>query len=273
MRGVAGIFEADGAGVGQSGDQVAGRLLAIELAAPAMDDQGRMLDPVEQSAHVLADQACPDGSDRIGIVAREFEAGPVGELAVLRRHRLGEDRLPGGQCEALEIVADGEAAGLAGLGREAQIPLVVVADAGGHVDDDRPGEAVPGRAGEDVPEDGRAERPADSDRALKVQGSGQLGDVRRHPLDAGCRGRVTGCPVPAQVDGDDPEVPGELFLTLEEAGMRHQPVQQHQRRAAAAVPIGEPGAVRSGENLQNPSQDRLRPCSGFCGNRPLSRFR
>ena len=143
-----------------------------------------MLDPVEQGAHVLPDQARPDRADRGRIVAGEFEAGPVGERAVPGRDRLGEDRLAGGQREAFEIVADRDAARLAGLGREAEIPFGVILHPRGHVDDHGAGEARGGGAGKDVPEDGRAERPADADRALEVQRLGQLGDVGRHPLDA-----------------------------------------------------------------------------------------
>jgi hypothetical protein len=57
----------------------------------------------------------------------------------------------------------------------------------------------------------------------------------------------------AQVDRDDPEIFGERDLAVEEAAMRHQPVHQHDRRAAAAVAIGDMRPVRSGENVQDPS--------------------
>ena len=43
--------------------------------------------------------------------------------------------------------------------------------------------------------------------------------------------RGAGCAVAAQVDGDDPEIVGERVLRAEEAAMRHQPVQQHERAA------------------------------------------
>ena len=81
------------------------------------------------------------------------------------------------------------AARLAGLGREAEVPFGVVLDPRGHVDHHRAGEARGGRPGQDVPEDGRAERPADSDRAFEVERVGELGDVGGHPLDGRRRAR------------------------------------------------------------------------------------
>ena len=105
MRGVARALEADGAGVGQGRDEMIGGVVAVELALAAMDDQGRVLDPVEQRAHVLADQAGPDRADRVGIVAGEFVRRPFGQVALAGRDRLGEDRLAGVEREAVEIVA------------------------------------------------------------------------------------------------------------------------------------------------------------------------
>ena len=121
---MAGAVEADGAGVGQSGDEMVGRVLAVEPALRAVDDQGRMADPVEQGAHVLPDQRGPERGDGGGIVAGEL-AGSPSRRARARSllDRLGEDRLAGGEREALEIVADRGAARLAGLGRQAEVPF------------------------------------------------------------------------------------------------------------------------------------------------------
>ena len=76
---MAGPLEADGAGVGQGRDQMVGGVVAVEPALGAVDDQGRVLDLLEQRAHVLADQAGPDRGDGVGVVAGEFVARPVGE--------------------------------------------------------------------------------------------------------------------------------------------------------------------------------------------------
>ena len=132
----------------------------------------------------------------------------------------------------------------------------------GHVDHDRAGEARRGRTGEDVPEDRRAERPADPDRALKVERLGQLGNVAGDPLDGRPRAGLGRRAVAAQVDGDDPEMVGELGLRAEEAAMRHQPVQQHERRALALVAIGDSRAVRCREMRSNTPPPAARPCSG-----------
>ena len=202
------------------------------------------------------------------IVAGEFPSGPIGKAAMLGRDRLGEDRLAGAEREAFEIVADGEAARLAGLGRKAEIPFLVVPHPGGHVDHHRAGEPGRGRAGEDVPEDRRAQRPADPDRALKIERVGELGDVRGHPLDRRA-GAVCGrSAMAAQVDGDDPEISRQPLLRAKEAAMRHQPVQQHDRRAVAAVAIGDSRPVRSDEFVQDPSKanrDPVRDSAAFGG--------
>ena len=50
-------------------------------------------------------RGCPDRADRAGIVAREFEARPVGQGAMLLRHRLSEDRMGRIAREAFEILA------------------------------------------------------------------------------------------------------------------------------------------------------------------------
>src|SRR6185295_11473605 len=47
-----------------------------------------------------------------------------------------------------------------------------------------------------------------------------------------------------------PEIAGELGLRAKEAAMRHQPVQQHERRPRALVPIGDSGSVRCREKVQ-----------------------
>ena len=54
----------------------------------------------------------------------------------------------------------------------------------------------------------------------------------------------------AQVDGDDPEILGEIRLGAKEAAMRHQPVQQHDRGPLPLVAIGDSRSVRSGEKVQ-----------------------
>ena len=169
---------------------------------------------------------------------------------MLGRHRLGEDRLAGGEGETGEILADREAARLAGLGRKAEVPFRVVLHPRGHVDDDGAGETAGGRPGQNVPEDRRAQRPADADRAFQVERVGQAGDVGGELLDRRPRAVPRRFAVAAQIDGDDPVVAGELLLGAEEAAMRHQPVQQHDRRAGAGVAISDSRPVRSGEALQ-----------------------
>jgi len=236
--------------IGTSCNQMVGGVVAVEPAARAVDDQGRVLDLLQERAHVLADQACPNGADRAGVVAGEFVARPLGHVALVGRDRVGEDALAGGRGEAFEILADGNASRLAGLGREAQIPFGVVADPRRHVDHHRAGEARGGRAGEDMPENGRAHRPADPDRALEPERLGERGDVGRELLDGrpgavDARGAVA-----AQIDRDDPEIPGEIGLRAKEAAMRHQPVQKHERRSGALVAIADSRPVRSGKKVQ-----------------------
>ena len=185
---------------------------------------------------------------------------------MLGRHRLGEDRLARGVSEAGEIFADGEAARLAGLGREAEVPFGVVLDARGHVDDDRAGEAGGGRSGQDMPEHGGAERPANPDRAVEVERVGQIGDVGRELLDRRPFAALRRFAMAAQVDGDDAMVAGKLRLGAEEAAMRHQPVQQHDRRAGADIAISDSRPVRSGEALQQSLPTAIpAPVRGSCG--------
>ena len=95
---------------------------------------------------------------------------------------------------------------------------------------------------------------------------GKLGDVGRHPLDgrAGAVARGRGA-MAAQIDGDHAMVPRQLVLRAEEAAMRHQPVQQHDRRAVAGIAIGDRRPVRSGKRVQSPSQ-RKPLFAGFCPN-------
>ena len=57
--------------------------------------------PASSAAHVLVDQRGPDRRHRGGIVAGELGARPVGDLAQLGAHRLGEHRLAGAGGESL----------------------------------------------------------------------------------------------------------------------------------------------------------------------------
>ena len=94
-----------------------------------------------------------------------------------------------------------------------------------------PAKRAGGGPGEDVPEHGRAHRPADPDRAFEVERFGELGDVGGELLDGRPLAGAGRGAMAAQVDRDHPEIGGELGLRAEEAAMRHQPVQQHERRA------------------------------------------
>ena len=101
----------------------------------------------------------------------------------------------------------------------------------------------------------------------KIQRLGQLGDVGRHPLDGRPRPRSpreAPCPRRSMAMIRNSSASGGL--AGEEAAMRHQPVQQHDRRAAARVPIGDSRPVRSGESRAKPLPKAARaPCSGFFG--------
>jgi hypothetical protein len=68
--------------------------------------------------------------------------------------------------------------------------------------------------------------------------------------------------VAAQVDGDESEIGGERLLLAEEAAMRHQPVEQHERRPGALVAVSDLRSVRSGKYLQLSSP--ARPLKGAC---------
>ena len=178
---------------------------------------------------------CPDRGHRARRRSGEFVARPIGERAVLARERLGEDRLAGSAREAFIIVADRGRARLAGLGRQAEVPFGVVLHPRGHVDHHRAGEARRRRPGKDMPEHGRAERPADPDRALEVERLGELGDVGGHPLDRR-RGAVRGAraAVAAQVDRDDPEIVGQRLLRARRSP--HAPSARAAARSACRCP-------------------------------------
>ena len=231
-----------------------GGVVAIELAAAAMDDQRRVLDPASSGAHVLADQRGPDRGDRGGVVAGEFGAGPVGELACSARDRLGENRLAGAGAKLSKSSRIAIAARLAGLGRKAEVPFGVVPDPRGHVDDHRAGEARrrPGR-----PAHARARsRRATSRRRSRLAGRAPRPARRRRPPSArrsGARRSAGEAPWPRRSMAMSRMIGGERRLAAEEAAMRHQPVQQHDRPPRALVAIGDPRAVRSGEMLQKPS--------------------
>ena len=112
---------------------------------------------------------CPDRGHRAGVVARRIRA--LAQSASARcsaRDRLGEDRLAGGEREALDNRRGSRCgAPRSASGDRPRIPFGVVPHPRGHVDHHRAGEARRRRAGEHVPEHGRAQRPADPDRALE----------------------------------------------------------------------------------------------------------
>ena len=54
----------------------------------------------------------------------------------------------------------------------------------------------------------------------------------------------------AQIHDDHPEIRGEIGLRAKKSAMRHQPVQQHERRARALVAIGDSRPVRGREKVQ-----------------------
>ena len=193
VRGVAGALEADGAGLGQGRDEMVGGVGAVERALRAVDDQRRMLDPVEQGANVLADQRIPDRRHGVGVVAGELQARPVGELAHFGRHRLGEDRLAGARARrsrnrrGSRSLRASQASGERPRSHSASFFTRAVMST----------TTAPAKRAAAGPASTchRIVAPSDQPTPIapsQVERVGELGDVGRHPLDARRR-HVLGC--------------------------------------------------------------------------------
>ena len=203
---MAGPVEADGAGVGQGRDEMVGGVVAVEAAAAAMDDQGRVIDLLAAGRARPGGPGSPRPSPSPPASLRANSA--LAQSAIARRSgATGWAKMPWPALarEALEIVADRDAARLAGLGREAEIPFGVVAHPRGHVDDDRAGEARRrrGRTGRARARSRPAtSRPRSRRRRSSASASSETSAAScstRRPLAGPGRGAVA-----AQIDRDRP---------------------------------------------------------------------
>ena len=234
MRGVAGVLEADGAGVGQSGDEMVGGVVAVELALRAVDDQGRVLDPVEQSAHVLADQRLPRpsrsppaslraNSQAAQSASLRARAPPAGRRSPGRRSARSSRNRRGWRCFAPRRPR--------ARGRD---PI--------------PRRSSPARScrrpprRRSAPRRGRRERAkgwsrrATSRRRSRPRGRARRPARRRRPPSARRSGAAPSSPAeapwPRRSMAMIRKSSASAACAVEEAAMRHQPVQQHDRRAA-----------------------------------------
>ena len=200
MRRVAGAVEGDGAGVGQRRDEMAGGVGAVEMAVGAVDDEGRLPDRGQQRPEILLDQRFPQRADGGRIVGGEGRSGAVGLGAGRRRRSPGRRRRrrPGNRrgspgCAPRRSRATGRGPSPSSFSTRGVMSTTTA-----------PANLPRGRPGQHAPEHGRAERPADPDRALQLRAPGQPGHVLGEQADGGRHRPGRRPAVAAQVDGDRP---------------------------------------------------------------------
>ena len=265
MRGVAGALEADGAGVGQRGDEMVGGVVAVERCSARRGRSG------SGAGSARAGRARPGGPGwPRPSRSRRRRCGRI-RGSPSRRARAcsgatgwAKIAWPAAEREALEIVAD----------RDGCAPRRPRAKGRGPIRR----RSSPARSCRPRPR--RRSAPAagpastcqrmvaPSDQPTPIAPSRSSASASS-ATSAAIRSTVGAAPLPPPTRrgrAGRRRSPGwssaSVVLRAEEAAMRHQPVQQHDRRAVARVAIGDSRPVRSGETRPKPLPKAVAPLFG-----------
>ena len=235
-----------------------GRVLAVELALRAVDDQGRVADPRR------AGRARPGGPARPR--ARPIAAGSLransrlaqsASARVLRRRPAGR-RSPGRRRARSSRNRRGSrrcaprrprAKGRGPIRRRCSTRAVMSTTTA----------PAKRRAAGPVSTCQRTVAPSDQPTPIAPRRSSASASSATSAAICSTLGRSPpprDAPWPRRSIAISRKSSASARLLAEEAAMRHQPVQQHERGPAPLVAIGDPRAVRCGEKLQTPLPGR-----------------